>query len=169
MPNQTKKIWRFMPLLLLLLLAVFLYRGLSLDPQALPSALLNRKAPALNEVTAKMRGQAWLLNVWATWCQACRSEHPILMDIAKQGIPIVGLDYKDQKQEVNHWLSQFGNPYKQLVFDGDGRIGIEWGVYGAPETFIIDKQGIIRYKHVGAITPSIWHSTIEPIFKRLSA
>jgi cytochrome c biogenesis protein CcmG/thiol:disulfide interchange protein DsbE len=116
-----------------------------------------------------MRGQVWLLNVWASWCVSCRDEHPVLVDLAKRNlVPIVGLNYKDQRPDALQWLAQFGNPYVLSVTDFDGRIGIDYGVYGVPETYVIDKQGVIRMKHIGPVTPQILQDKILPKIRELS-
>ena len=117
-----------------------------------------------------MRGQVWLLNVWASWCSGCREEHPVLVEFAKtRAVPIYGLDYKDQPDDARRLLDSMGNPYIASVSDLDGRTGIEFGVYGVPETFVIDKAGVIRYKQIGPITPKVLHDTILPLVKKLNA
>jgi cytochrome c biogenesis protein CcmG/thiol:disulfide interchange protein DsbE len=116
-----------------------------------------------------MAGQVWLLNVWASWCVSCREEHPLLMDFSKLNlVPIVGLNYKDGRQDGTAWLSQFGNPYHVSAFDNDGKVGIEFGVYGVPETFIIDKRGVIRHKHIGPLTPAVITDKLLPMIKELN-
>ena len=111
----------------------------------------------MEKYLADMRGKVWLLNVWASWCVSCREEHPLLVELSKKGlIPILGLNYKDQGDEAQRWLKQFGNPYDLSVVARDGRIGIDFGVYGAPETFLIDDRGVVVYKHVGAMNPDVW-------------
>ena len=138
---------------------MFLWKGLSLDPHKLPSALLNKSVPQFQLSTVQdsgqmftdrnLHGQISLLNVWATWCSSCREEHPVLMDIERDyQIPIYGFDYKDQRISAIQWLQQLGNPYTLIGFDNSGSVAIDWGVYGTPETFIIDKNGIIRYKFI---------------------
>jgi cytochrome c biogenesis protein CcmG/thiol:disulfide interchange protein DsbE len=115
-----------------------------------------------------LKGQVWLLNVWASWCVSCREEHPLLVDLAKQNVvPIYGLNYKDQREAALGWLQQFGNPYAASIADLDGRVGIDYGVYGVPETFVIDKNGIIRYKQIGPITPDALNNKIIPLVKKL--
>ncbi len=151
-----------------MVMSVFLYRSLSLDPQKLPSTYLNKPAPLLPGVSAKMKGQVWLLNVWATWCGACQVEPPVMMDISKSSVAIVGLDFKDDDDRAKQWLEQYGDPYLQVISDNDGHLGIDWGVYGAPETFIIDKQGVIRHRHVGQVTHEIWQKQLKPIIESLS-
>ena len=169
-----------LPLGIFLLLALFLALGLKLDPREVPSPLIDKPAPAFaapalarpNEQIQRdaLLGKVWVLNVWASWCVACRDEHPVLLAFAKRaGVPIYGLNYKDQRADALGWLSQFGNPYTDSVFDGDGRIGIDYGVYGVPETFVIDRQGLIRLKHIGPVTPEVLRDKIEPLLKKLSA
>ena len=168
------------PLALFLVLAFFLMRGLSLDPREVPSPLVGKPAPAFAapllaapDKTMKkddLLGKVYLLNVWASWCVACREEHPVLVDFAKRGmVPIYGLNYKDQRPDAQQWLDRFGNPYVDSLHDLDGRIGIDYGVYGVPETFVIDKAGTIRYKHIGPVTPEVLRTKIEPLLKELNA
>jgi cytochrome c biogenesis protein CcmG/thiol:disulfide interchange protein DsbE len=117
-----------------------------------------------------LRGQVWLLNVWASWCVSCRQEHPVLVDLAKSGVvPIYGLNYKDQREEALRWLQQWGDPYKLSIMDPKGMTGIDYGVYGVPETYVIDKTGVIRYKQIGPLTPEILRDTILPLVKKLNA
>lgn len=165
------------PLLAFLALAGLLYKGLSLDPKKVPSPLIGKPAPAFSlpllaapekQLTENdLSNQVSLLNVWATWCGACRQEHPVVMQLAKSGVPIYGLNYKDKRPEAKLWLQRFGNPYRANAFDEDGRVGIDWGVYGAPETFIIDKQGIIRHKHIGPLTTEVVNREIMPLIRQL--
>jgi cytochrome c biogenesis protein CcmG/thiol:disulfide interchange protein DsbE len=116
-----------------------------------------------------MLGKVWLLNVWASWCVACRDEHPTLLALSKaRVVPIVGLNYKDTRPEGLGWLNQFGNPYDVSAFDRDGRVGIDFGVYGVPETFVIDKRGVIRMKHIGPLTPEVIQTRIAPLVKELN-
>lgn len=167
------------PLGLFMVLVFFLFKGLALDPREVPSPLINKpapsfKAPTLHEagkVIAKqdLAGKVWILNVWASWCGACRDEHPILVEFAKHSkVPIYGLNYKDQRPDGLDWLKKMGNPYVESVFDADGRIGIDYGVYGVPETFVIDGAGVIRYKHIGPITPEALRDKIEPVLRQLN-
>ena len=169
-----------LPLGLFLVLAAFLAVGLRLDPREVPSPLIGKPAPAFHatalgrpEATIKrddLLGKVWVLNVWASWCGACRDEHPVLVGFAKKGLaPIYGLNYKDQRAEASSWLQQFGNPYTDSLFDPDGRIGIDYGVYGVPETFVIDRAGVIRYKHIGPITPELLRDKLEPLLRKLNA
>ena len=166
------------PLAVFLLLAVFLAIGLTRDPREVPSPFIGKPAPgfALAELreagrTFKpedMKGKVWLLNVWASWCVSCRVEHPLLVDMSRKGlVPIVGLNYKDKRDEGLQWLTRHGDPYMLSAFDVEGRVGIDYGVYGVPETFVIDKQGVIRYKQIGPITPEAMEKTILPLIRKL--
>lgn len=168
-----------LPLLLFIALLVFLGRGLNLNPREVPSPLVGKPAPAfeltrLDDASRKLArddllGRVWVLNVWASWCVACRDEHPLLVDFAKRGVvPVYGLNYKDGRKEGLDWLAKMGDPYAASLFDGDGRVGIDFGVYGVPETFVIDKQGVIRLKHIGPITPRVLSERIEPLIKELN-
>ena len=169
-----------MPLAAFLALAGLLYKGLSLDPRKVPSPLIDKPAPAFSLTRLKqpdatlgsddLKGKVSLFNVWATWCVACRSEHPVLMQLAESGkIAIYGLNYKDDRQEAKRWLLRYGDPYIANAFDRDGRVGIDWGVYGTPETFIVDQQGIIRHKHIGPLTREVVQNEILPLVERLEA
>ncbi len=165
------------PLLIFGLIAAFFFVGLDRDPTKLPSALIDKPAPAFtlpqlhqpeqSFSPEQMKGKVWLLNVWASWCAACRTEHPLFMELSRKGVPLYGLNYKDKRKDALQWLQQLGNPYRVSVSDFTGDVGIDYGVYGVPETFVIDKQGIIRYKHVGPISRQDWENTIEPIIKEL--
>jgi len=167
-----------LPLVIFLVLSAFLYKGLGLNPREVPSPFIDKPAPAfsliqLHEPSKKfspedMKGKVWLFNLWASWCVSCREEHPLLMALSRQNIvPIVGLDYKDKRDLAETWLSQGGNPYMLNVFDAEGRIGIDYGVTGVPETFVIDKQGVIRYKQIGAITTENLREKILPLIAEL--
>ncbi|MCF8168042.1 MAG: DsbE family thiol:disulfide interchange protein [Rhodoferax sp.] len=166
------------PLALFVVLVGFLAVGLGLNPREVPSPLVNKPAPIfalphlhqpeLQFASADLKGKVWLLNVWASWCVACREEHPVLMDFAKtQMIPLVGLDYKDQRKDGINMLKRSGNPYDIIPFDADGRVGIDFGVYGVPESFLIDKNGVIRYKHIGPISTEALNKTIIPLINEL--
>jgi cytochrome c biogenesis protein CcmG, thiol:disulfide interchange protein DsbE len=168
------------PLAIFALLIAFLYRGLSLDPKLVPSPLVGKpmptfsltrlENPAVTISDADFRGKVTLLNVWATWCVSCRREHETLVQLAKTGqVDIYGLNYKDNREEANRWLKRLGNPYVANAFDSDGRVGIDWGVYGAPETFIIDREGIIRHKHIGPLTIEIINDEILPLVAKLKS
>ena len=166
------------PLALFGVLVVFLAVGLRLDPHEVPSPLVNKPAPAFTVAqleqpeqqfsAADMKGKVWLFNVWASWCVACRQEHPVLMDFARQQlVPIVGLDYKDQRKDALGVLKRSGSPDDVVAFDADGRVGIDYGVYGVPESYVIDKAGVIRYKHIGPITAEAMEKTIIPLINEL--
>ncbi|QWE20259.1 DsbE family thiol:disulfide interchange protein [Polynucleobacter sp. AP-Kolm-20A-A1] len=166
------------PLLLFVVLVVFLAIGLNRDPHEVPSPLINKAAPAfevpqLAEANktfspASMKGQVWILNVWASWCVACREEHPVLVELAKaQVAPVIGLDYKDKREDALAMLAKQGNPYLLSAFDANGRVGIDYGVYGVPETYVIDKAGIIRFKHIGPLTLEILNQKIFPLVSEL--
>ena len=167
-----------LPLLLFIVLVVFLAIGLNRDPQEVPSPLINKPAPAfeipqLSDANqsfspASMKGQVWILNVWASWCVACREEHPVLVELAKSKVaPIIGLDYKDKREDALAMLANQGNPYLLSAFDANGRVGIDYGVYGVPETYVIDKAGMIRFKHIGPITMNILNQKIYPLISEL--
>ncbi len=169
-----------LPLVIFLVLAGFLAVGLNRDPHEVPSPLVNKAAPAfklprLDEPgqmlsTQDLRGQVWLLNVWASWCVACRQEHPLLVELAKTGtVKVYGLNYKDKREDALGLLSRSGNPYVTSLSDTEGLVGIDYGVYGVPETFVVDKQGVIRYKQIGPITPESLHDTLLPLVARLEA
>jgi cytochrome c biogenesis protein CcmG/thiol:disulfide interchange protein DsbE len=169
--------WRFVPLILFGLLIIFFWRGLSLDPQNLPSVQINKPMPAFQLpilgvaekqfVSKAMQGQISLLNVWASWCEACREEQVFLLQLAREGVPIYGINYKDITHDAMHWLSEWGNPYKIIGEDIAGRAAIDLGVYGAPETFLIDQKGIIRYRHAGVLNARIWQRDFMPRIRAL--
>ena len=166
------------PLAIFVVLVVFLAIGLTRKPHEIPSPFIGKPAPAFTapllhepgkSFSAKdMLGQVWLLNVWASWCVACRQEHPILIELAKsKTVPIIGLDYKDKETDGLKWLARYGDPYDLSVTDRDGRIGIDYGVYGVPETFLIDKMGVIRYKQIGPVTDEALREKILPMVREL--
>ncbi|HEX5129529.1 MAG TPA: DsbE family thiol:disulfide interchange protein [Usitatibacter sp.] len=168
------------PLVVFLGLAAFFAIGLTRDPRMVPSPFIDKPAPAfklerLHEPTLaftpeEMKGKVWMLNVWASWCVSCRVEHPVLVEMQrKKVVPIVGLNYKDKREDAVAWLQKFGNPYEISAWDIDGRVGIDYGVYGAPETFLIDKQGVIRHKQIGPITPEALEKVIIPLIRKLNA
>ena len=168
------------PLVAFIAIAAFLAIGLTRDPREVPSPFIGKAAPAfhiqqLGDSKAAfspedMRGKVWLLNVWASWCVSCRAEHPLLVEMSKRNVvPIIGLNYKDKRDDGLAWLGKLGNPYALSAFDVDGRVGIDYGVYGVPETFVIDKQGVIRYKQIGPITPEALEKTILPLIRKLEA
>ena len=165
------------PLVAFIALAGLLYKGLSLDPRRVPSPLIDKPAPAFSLPllrqpetlisNADFKGQVTLFNVWATWCVACRQEHPLLMKLAQQGIQIYGLNYKDTRDDAKRWLQMYGDPYLANAFDAEGRTGIDWGVYGTPETFVVDRQGVIRHKHIGPLTMDSVKNEILPLLRKL--
>jgi cytochrome c biogenesis protein CcmG/thiol:disulfide interchange protein DsbE len=163
---------------LFIILVGFLAVGLNRDPQEIPSPLVGKQAPAFelpqladpkkNFSPESMKGQPWILNVWASWCVACREEHPVLVELGKlQVAPIIGLDYKDKREDAMTMLALQGNPYLLSAFDANGRVGIDYGVYGVPETYVIDKAGVIRFKHIGPITMAVLNQKILPLLGEL--
>ncbi|MEW5710042.1 MAG: DsbE family thiol:disulfide interchange protein [Pseudomonadota bacterium] len=167
-----------LPLGLFAAVAAFLFVGLGRNPREVPSPLVGKPAPEIGLAllrdpqksfrTADLQGQVWLLNVWASWCVACREEHPLLLEVARSGVvPLVGLNYKDHREEALAWLERFGDPYRFSVMDREGRVGIDYGVYGVPETFVIDAEGVIRYKHIGPLTPERWRERLLPLIREL--
>ncbi len=168
------------PLALFSVMAVFLALGLNLNPRDIPSPLIDQPAPgfALPVLDNPSRtltkdeflGEVWLLNVWASWCVSCRSEHPVFNQLAtKKLVTIVGLNYKDDPRDAKQWLAQLGNPYNVSMMDMEGRTGIDYGVYGVPETFVIDKKGIIRYKHTGPVSVKDMQEILIPLVNQLKA
>ena len=167
-----------LPLAIFVALVVFLAVGLKLNPREVPSPLIDKPAPAF-ELTRlddparavrleDLRGQVWLLNVWASWCVACLDEHPVLLEFSRsRAVPIYGLNYKDEREAAMAWLRKHGNPYDASIVDAQGRVGIDYGVYGVPETFLIDGQGIIRYKHIGPLTAKVLNEKIVPMIGKL--
>ncbi|CAG0929407.1 MAG: Thiol:disulfide interchange protein DsbE [Rhodocyclaceae bacterium] len=167
-----------LPLGIFIVLVAFLAIGLNLNPREVPSPLIGKPAPAfvlpqLHQPEARfapkdLQGKVWLLNVWASWCVSCRQEHPILVELAKRNIvPIYGLNYKDPREDALRWLKQFGDPYVLSIADVEGRVGIDYGVYGVPETYLIDKAGVIRFKQIGPVTQDVLEKTILPLVKEL--
>ena len=175
------KYLRFLlPLAIFAAILLFLGVGLGLNPREVPSPLIGKPAPAFTlprlddagqQVSREdLLGKVWMLNVWASWCAPCRDEHPLVIDIARrQLVPVYGLNYKDARPAAANWLANLGNPYRATLVDADGRVGIDFGVYGVPETFIIDRQGIVRFKHTGPLTPDVIRRKIEPLLKDLNA
>ncbi|HBK44405.1 MULTISPECIES: DsbE family thiol:disulfide interchange protein [unclassified Polynucleobacter] len=166
------------PLFLFVILVGFLAIGLNRDPHEIPSPLIGKQAPAFELPQLadpqktfspeSMKGQPWILNVWASWCVACREEHPVLVELGKLGVaPIIGLDYKDKREDAMAMLARQGNPYVLSAFDANGRVGIDYGVYGVPETYVIDKSGVIRFKHIGPITMELLNKKIIPLLGEL--
>ncbi len=176
------KIIRFLPLILVIALGVVLYRGLSLNPQDMPSALVGKTMPVFSLTTltdanktvtkADLTGDIVLLNVWATWCPTCKYEHPYLLDIANNAqlqpyVKLYGLNYKDDRMAAMHWLTKYKDPYQFSIFDEEGTLGLDLGVFGAPETFVIDHHGVIRKRFAGAIDTRVWRKEFEPLIKQL--
>jgi cytochrome c biogenesis protein CcmG/thiol:disulfide interchange protein DsbE len=167
----------FIPLIIFAVLAVLFWRGLSLDPTAMPSALLNKPVPEFSlppldddtKIVSRdiFMGKTSLLNIWATWCPPCYVEHPFLVKLAEQGVPIIGVNYKDDVIDATKWLEELHNPYVVVIRDADGRLGLDLGVSGWPETYVVDKQGIIRYKHVGVVDQKVWTETLQPLMQSL--
>ena len=178
---KRSRLWLFLlPLAAFLALALLLGRGLSLNPREVPSPLIGKPAPAfalprLDNAAASVKredflGRTWVLNVWASWCAPCREEHPLWVDFARRSkVPIVGLNYKDQRGNAMPWLKQLGDPYVMSLHDGDGKVAIDWGVYGVPETFVVDREGVVRFKHVGPVTAALMREKIEPLLKALGS
>lgn len=167
-----------LPLAIFGALLVVLGAGLSLDPREVPSPLIGKQAPAFDLPTlaapgrrvtgSDLAGQVWILNVWASWCVSCREEHAALGALARSGAaPVIGLNYKDERGRGLAWLGRYGDPYQLSLYDRDGRIGMDYGVHGVPETYVIDKRGVIRYKRIGAVTPEIIERRILPLVKEL--
>lgn len=169
--------WRIVPIILFLVLCGFLWRGLSLDPHNLPSVKLGKEIPLftlpqlLNKgssfSSSQLRNHVVLLNIWASWCAACVEEQVFMLQLAREGVPIYGLNYKDETANALQWLQQWGNPYKLIAQDIKGSVAIDLGVYGAPETFVIDKKGIIRHRHIGVMNQEVWLKEIQPMMKKL--
>ena len=169
------------PLGVFLVMVIFLGVGLSLDPREIPSPLIGKPAPAFELPTLEapdqrfgphlLKGYPYLLNVWASWCEACRAEHPVLIDLARRGeIPLIGLNYKDTPEKARAWLEAHGgNPFQTIAVDANGKVGIDWGVYGVPETFLIDANGIILYKHTGPLNRKVLEETLLPLIRNPNA
>jgi cytochrome c biogenesis protein CcmG/thiol:disulfide interchange protein DsbE len=167
-----------LPLFAFVALAAFLLRGLWLNPREVPSPLIGKPAPQFERPklatpgeslsNKDLLGQVWILNVWASWCAPCREEHPVWNEFArKKQVALVGLNYKDQDDAASKWLRELGNPYTVSIADRDGRVGIDFGVYGVPETFVIDRAGVIRFKHIGAMTQRVLETKIVPLVQEL--
>lgn len=175
MLNQRLKL--FIPLAVFVVLAILLWRGLSLDPNAMPSALLDKPVPQFYLPSVEdpdqyidqdiFKGKVSLLNIWATWCPPCYVEHPFLVKLAEQGVTIIGVNYKDDVSAAQKWLVDLHNPYAAVIRDADGRLGMDLGVFGWPETYVVDKKGLIRYKHVGVVDEKAWTETLQPLLKTL--
>lgn len=166
-----------LPLAAFLGLVALLAAGLKLNPREVPSPLIDRPVPAFSlspldaperrVSAADLRGQVWLLNVWASWCASCQEEHPVLLEYARRGgIPLLGLDWKDKPEDALAWLKRNGNPYSVALLDLDGRVGLDFGVYGVPETYLIDREGVIRFKQIGPLTPEVLAQKVAPLIVR---
>ncbi|MHB8494748.1 MAG: DsbE family thiol:disulfide interchange protein [Casimicrobiaceae bacterium] len=177
-PAWLRRMALFLPLLLVVGLGVFLAIGLKMDPRLVPSPLIGKPVPTfslppvrgrtLGLASTDLKGDVSLVNVFASWCVACREEHPLLLQIHRAGVvPIHGLNYKDRPADAARWLDEMGDPYTRTGADLDGRVAIDWGVYGVPETFVINRDGTIAYKHIGAITPAVWTKTLLPLIRKL--
>ncbi|MBL8806140.1 MAG: DsbE family thiol:disulfide interchange protein [Rhodospirillales bacterium] len=176
-----KRLLFLLPLALFAVLAGYFYAGLQRDPAEIPSALIDKPVPefALAPVagvgkpglsTATLKGDVSLVNVFASWCPPCRVEHPLLVRLSRESdVPIYGLNYKDKAEDARRWLAELGNPYRAIGWDFENRVAIDFGVYGAPETFVIDRKGTIRHRHVGAITPDLLDKTLLPLVQKLRA
>lgn len=167
-----------LPLIAFIVLVVFLAIGLTKDPRKLPSPFIGKAAPTFNlpllhqpDKTFSpeyMQGKAWILNVWASWCVSCRAEHQVLNELVQNNkVNLIGLNYKDEVVDARRWLNQLGDPYQLSISDVEGLTGIDWGVYGVPETFVIDKKGIVRLKHTGPVTRKDIKEKIVPLLKQL--
>lgn len=176
--KQPSKLRRFMPLIVFGVLVVFLAIGLTLNPREVPSPLIGKPAPVFdlplllqegNFSNKDLIGHVTLINVWASWCFACRQEHEVVKYLSRNGVRVIGLNYKDQASDAKKWLQMLGNPYKKIAVDLDGRIAIDWGVYGAPETFLIDKQGIVRHKVIGPLSNKEKYNALLEAMKELES
>jgi len=167
-----------LPLAIFLAIAVVLWRGLALNPREVPSPLIGKPVPSFDVpllsdrsrrlTSAELRGQVYLLNVWGSWCVSCRDEHPVLVELAKRKvIPIYGLNWKDRHEDAIAWLARFGDPYVSSGVDADGKVAIDFGVYGAPETYLVDRAGVIRYKQTGPLTMKVLQEKILPLAQQL--
>ncbi len=179
-PLAGRRLAGYIPLAVFAVMAVFLGIGLTMNPRDIPSPLIGKPVPNfslppvkgrnLGLATADLKGQVALVNVFASWCVACREEHPVLMQLGKTGVvPIHGLNYKDKPDDARAWLDELGDPYTRTGADISGRVAIDWGVYGVPETFVVDRNGIIAYKQIGPITPKALEDTILPLIRKLQA
>lgn len=183
--GDARRHWKFaLPVIAFVAIAAFLLVGLFREPQKIPSPLIDKPAPAFDLpllptreaagegrfVSSQLAGKPYLLNVWASWCAPCLQEHPLFVELAKQKlVPLIGIDYKDDPTQARNWLARHGNPYDIVAADRDGRVAIEWGVYGVPETFVVDATGKIRYKHIGPVTPQVMEKQLLPLIRQLTA
>ena len=167
------KAWHLVPAALLAGLVVMFAIGLTRDPSKIPSPLIGRPAPAFDLpvlqggrlASASLQGQPVIVNFWASWCTPCLQEHPLLMELARSGVRIVGINYKDEPQAAQQWLDQHGNPFATVAQDRDGRVGLDWGVYGVPESFVLDAGGVIRHKNIGPLTRQAWQDEVSGLLK----
>lgn len=177
---MNKILVRLLPLVVFLIVIAFLWRGLTRDPREVPSPLINQSVPEFSLPALTIENDSFthkdlereisIVNIWATWCAPCREEHPVLMEIRRTtSIPIYGINYKDDFEQANNWLRRYGNPFLKVGYDPQGRVALDWGVYGAPETFLIDQMGVIQYKHVGTLTTQVWEETFLPLVNELRA
>ena len=178
-PVKGSRRFFWLPVALFAALVALLGVGLTLNPREVPSPLVGKAAPHFELpllldpgrtfTPADMKGKVWMFNVWASWCTSCREEHAVLAELAKTGIvPVHGLNYKDKREDGMAYLSRLGNPYQLIAYDPQGRVGLDYGVYGTPETYVIDKRGVIRYKHVGPLTRKVIDATLVPLIRRLN-
>ena len=176
--NSKHPIRRFLPLVIFAVLAGLLAYGLTLDPRRVPSVLIGKPVPAfelplLNKSgtlsSNDLRGEISLINAWASWCVACRSEHQLVTELSRSGLKVYGLNYKDESDDAKRWLNRLGDPYFVNAVDRDGHVGIEFGVYGTPESFLIDHNGIIRHKVIGPITPSVVNDELIPLIQKIQS
>jgi cytochrome c biogenesis protein CcmG/thiol:disulfide interchange protein DsbE len=167
-----------LPLAIFLVLVGFFAVGLNLNPREVPSPLIGKPAPGFTlpvlnaperKISAQeLKGKVWVLNVWASWCVPCQQEHPLITELAKKGgVPVYGLNYKDKAADAAAWLARFGDPFAATLSDSDGLVGIDYGVYGVPETFVVDSRGVIRLKHIGPVTPEALAKNILPMLDKL--
>ena len=173
------KLRYLLPLGIFALMIALFAVGLQLNPREVPSPLIGKPAPVFEVArlddpeqtfsSTLLQGQpVSLFNVWASWCTSCRQEHPFLMELARRGaVPVYGLNYKDKRHDAMNWLNRGGNPYLAIAFDPEGRVGLDWGVYAVPETFVVDGNGIVRYKHIGPLSPKVWQEKIQPIIEQI--
>lgn len=177
--HEGKRHLPWLPIAIFGALVALLGVGLTLNPREVPSPLIGKAAPhfelpllleaAKTLTPADMKGKVWMFNVWASWCTSCRQEHAVIAELAKSGVvPVYGLNYKDTREDGMEYLAKLGNPYKLIAYDPQGRVGLDYGVYGTPETYVIDKQGVIRYKRIGPLTPQIIKQKIIPLVHELN-
>lgn len=179
MKNAMQRWTLFLPLIIFVVLALILWRGLSLDPGSMPSALIDKPFPefSLPELGAEQTmlnrknivGKARLVNIWASWCAACKLEHPLFHALSEQGVSIISINYKDKPELAKQWLADLGNPYETTVVDRQGTLGVDLGLFGVPETYVVDRHGIIRHKHVGMLTMEQWQQQVKPIYEQYAS